>query len=162
MGVDSCVPYDSDDPLATIASISKEGHCPILSAPKEYRPLDRVLICFDNSPPSIRAMQWFAHLQFISPKELFLLTVVTDSDQFEELKLAQIRAEDYLRSYGFEVQSELIPSGSPLEQIESFIEEKSVDMAVLGPHSGLLHTLFFGSISRALLERGDLALFLID
>lgn len=158
MGVSSCQPYNQEDETATVKQVAKEASCPILSTPNQYRPIRKVAICFDGSVPAARVMHQYVYLHPFATEDLFLVSADGGSPSGRE---TLDQAALFLRSHGLFPQTVML-SGRARVAVPEFVEQQQIDLVVLGPHSGTIKKLFFGSLSEKLFQRRDVALFMYD
>lgn len=157
MGVSSCQAYNQEDETGTVKKVAKEASCPILTTPDIYKPIKKVAICFDGSVPAARVMHQFVYLQPFASEELFLVTADSGKASKEHLDMAA----QFLRSHGHFPQLVVLP-GRANTVIPQFVSQLQIDLIVLGPHSGTMKKLFFGSLSESLFKRRDIAMFMYD
>jgi len=148
----------------TLAKVIKECITPTLIVAGEYREVERVLVAFDDSPASARALHSFVHLLPYGRDIDIELVHVTDqnSDEArEEAGLALQLAGTYLKAHNFEhVEETILEKGNTSEKLLAQIDSTKPDMVVLGAHSmSAIKRFTFGSTTYDLLRRGKVPLF---
>lgn len=144
----------------TLARVVKETIGPTLVVGKSYRAIERVLIAFDGSHASARAMRRLVHLQpFGTDLKVHLVHIYEDAQAESELTLQL--AQSYLRAHGFAPQTMSIQGKAADERIVEYAEQFGADLVVAGAHSvSKLREVAFGSTTAALLKRCPVPLFL--
>ncbi len=153
-------PETSDEHGDTLRRLMQSGVCPVLAVPKETDLPKRVVIAYDGSVYSARAMRAYVQLGSIRPDHdsLILLHVGEPSKSEDHVQL--VRAHKYIAGYGFEV--ELVRrDGHPNEVIEQVAEEYAPSMVVIGAYGrkGIIQNLFFGSTADRLIKNERAPLF---
>ena len=140
-----------DDEL--IRRLLKDPVCPILGVPKKIQPHRTVIIAFDGSPESARAMRLYTHISPNIP-DTYAVKVLTVSDSLEEGQYLLGRAERYLNTYG--IQPEKIwRTGIPEEVIYQTAMEHMPCMVVMGVYMDK-KTFLFGHRTQKLMEDGTI------
>lgn len=156
MGMASCKPMQSENPFRTIWDIIHNTSCPVLGTPEKYQPIKRAALCFDGSIPSIRTMKSFAQLSLFELEELTLLYAKDKrKGQVQHLE----KALRYLQAHGLKPQLQVL-SGNAQQTIPTYLEKEPIDLVALGPHTGTLKSLLFGSLTNTLLTKQQTPLFL--
>lgn len=123
---------------------------PFLVVPRRYREIKNVLICFDGSLPSMRALQDFA--SFVDGSH-YEVTVLTADKKKEEAEFLLQRATEYLRSYGIEEYRTMIENREIREAVREY-NDGQFDLIVVGAHSRhVVRDLFAGSLITELFEQ---------
>lgn len=124
----------SKDPGKTLSKLIGSLATPILAVPESYTPFGDTLesvIAFNGSAPSIRSMRQFS--QNFKGKNLDIV-ILTSTDEMDEAREIAERAEEYLRTYGFDrIRLEWTP-----EDIIDAIDDQyigSAEVIVSGMHS---------------------------
>ena len=122
---------------------------PILTVSGKLGNMDNVLLAFDGSPKSREALFVATYLAEKWKASLTVLTVA---------KKAASSVQDYVRSYLnlHEVQAEFIVENGPPEMIIKIIEEKQINLVLMGGYSGSAwKEIIFGSMVNLLLRKAD-------
>jgi nucleotide-binding universal stress UspA family protein len=143
-----------DEPGDTLAKLLRSYVCPIFVAPKKLvMPPEKVVIAYDSSPACARAMRTFVHLTAPHPlgRRVTLLRV---EDDLNAGAAALERPRQYLEAYGYEVETEVVP-GDPPETVLAIAKAAPSALVVLGASGkGAVRQLFYGSVTKSLLEDG--------
>ncbi len=130
---------------------------PVLAVPETpVEKIERVLIAFDGSFGSARALHDFIQLAALTKPEV---TLVVAEKGIAESEFLLEHGSAFLRSHGLESIT-TVASDSPIkEEVECRIGD--MDLVVAGIHSKkVIKDLFVGSLVKHLIRRGDTALFL--
>lgn len=132
---------------------------PVIVCGDEPGPGDGVLIAYDGSVASMRAVQMFVLLGLGEGRRLYLTSV----DAEQELAARRVvGAAAYLRVHGYDVETIPIATrASPAEVIAIEVASRKIGTLVMGAygHRGVREFLF-GSTTQALAEAPPCALFL--
>ena len=141
----------------TIDQLLDRTVTPVLAVPENgLEKLDRVMIAFDGSFGSARALHDFVQLAAVSSPEVTLV-VAEKPEKESEFLLDQAAA--FLQAHGVDKISKVASDVSAEDTIEARIDD--ADLIVAGIHSRkLIKDLFVGSLVKYLIKRGDTALFL--
>jgi len=134
---------------------------PVLAVPATgLAKIERVLVAFDGSAPSARALHDFMSLATAFQPEIVLVSAGFPDEQSDFLLG---NAELLLRAHGFTRVTRHAGEAEVEEVFDHLLspEGGGADLVVLGIHSGnFLKKLFFGSFAKKLIEKGDSPLFL--
>jgi nucleotide-binding universal stress UspA family protein len=122
------VVHNPDD---TIIRLIAKGVRPILAVALEYRPVTKVLVAYNGSMESAKALKRFVQSAPWPDIELSIVTIGESEEKGREL-LAD--AAGYCRLHGYEVQTELI-EGSPKDLLLGHAERLGTDLLVMGSSS---------------------------
>ncbi|HMB93522.1 MAG TPA: universal stress protein [Rhodothermales bacterium] len=145
----------------TLVRVVRDTIAPTLVVPDTYRAIERVLITYDGSTASARAMRRFAHLQpFGTDVQVEILNVHSGKES-EGSRLALEMAKGYLNVHGYEPHATSLQGSNAAKEIFDFAEHFEADLLVAGAHSvSMWRKLAFGSTTASLLEKCELPLFL--
>jgi len=143
---------DCPDGLApVIEALLHEGARPLLVVPpgRAATPSGKVLVAYDGSIPSMRAIQLFALLGLGLDLQLRVMSVA--ATRAEAARMAEVAA-GYLRAHDLDVEAVGVEGSHPVDAIVAEASAMPARMLVMGAyeHSGL-RTLFTGSATRRLL-----------
>ncbi|MEZ4700580.1 MAG: universal stress protein [Rhodothermales bacterium] len=145
----------------TLVRVVKGTSAPVFIVGDTYKPIRKVVVAYDRSVASARAMQRFA--QF-SPFGLDLevqVVHVCKEREHDESELVLNLAKGYLNAYGYTTHSMSLVGDDPKKEILDYAVSYEADLVVAGAHSQhMLHKLAFGSTTEALLEESPIPLFL--
>lgn len=131
---------------------------PVIICPGEIGSADEIMIAYDGSVAAMRTVQIFALLGVGQGKRLR----VTSIDTRQELAVRRTAAAaSYLRSHGYDVETNPITSGAdPTEVLKVEIASQKIGTLIMGAygHRGFREFLF-GSTTNGLVENPPCALF---
>ena len=130
---------------------------PILAVPARPKPLKKVLIAYDGSPASARAVRDFTLLA--QPFDMEVDLFLSDNNR-AQLDFHANKLNYYLNDHEIPVSRVIRYSDVPIAAIEEGLT-KDYDLIVCGMHSrSPLHEFFVGSFARRLIEQQENALYL--
>jgi len=145
----------------TLARVVKGMIAPTLVVGDRYQPINRVLVTYDASDASVRAMRSFClYSPFGHDIEVEIFHVLKKGDEAEsELMLEHARS--YLATYGFNGQTKLVVGNDINKEIIERARTHKSDLIVAGAHSvSKIRKVAFGSTTSALLKDCPIPLFL--
>ena len=147
----------SDEPGDTLDRILRRGITPVFAVPESVGEVKKVLVASDNSIQSARAIRIFFLLGIWTQCPITLINVNDDEDAGNEVlnKLGE-----YLESYGVQPEKVCL-KGKPDSVITSYIQENEIDLLVMGAYGkNNLRSFFFGSVTKELIEKTNIPLFI--
>lgn len=137
--------------------ILNHGATPVLAVPKEAGEIKRVLITYDGSPASARAVRDF--VIFGQPMDIKVDLFLADKD-IGQLGFHANKLCCYLNDHGMSPNEVIKSTHPPLDAIENGMI-KNYDLVVAGMHARRpIRDFFVGSFTRKLMEIEESALFL--
>ena len=127
--------------------------CPILCVPKKVQPHRTIIIAFNGSSASARAMRLYAHISPNIP-DTYAVKVLTVTDNVEEGDYLLNRAEKYLSTYGIHPEKIWRP-GIPEDVIYETALEYMPSLVVMGVYMDK-KTFLFGRRTQKLMEDGTI------
>ena len=120
--------FPGDDPQDQLIRLIGAGVRPLIAVSEEFRPISRVLIAYNGSMESAKAMKRFVQMRLWPEAELKVMTFNPSEDRAYELLLA---AEEYCRAHGFKVCHQSNP-GDPKVLLLPAATLWQADMIVMG------------------------------
>lgn len=163
VGIRTFFNFETDqDPGDTLEKLIAEKLCPVMAVPKDLDlPVSRVIFPYDGSASATHSMRIFTSLTAILPvtPDVTLLRVDENVERgLEALK----RPAVYLEAYGHKVECKVVP-GEPRKVILEVARKTPSSLVVLGASGkSSIRKLFFGSVTRTLLEDGTIPLFIAE
>lgn len=103
---------------------------PVLAVKREFKPIEKFLIAFDNSPSARKAVDYAISSPLLKGLECAVV-MVGRNDAAHEATLNKVR--DELTAAGFEVTAKLLP-GNAAKVIAKEVENGDVDLLVMGAY----------------------------
>ena len=147
--------------LNAMRDIVKDSSRPVYICPSKYIPGSEVIIPYDGSQPSARALHQFlvSGLHHKLP-----IQILTAYENYESSEVIAKRAYEMCKQYGRTVRVELLAATSrkPHEVIFEYVTKNMPELVVMGAfgHTGLKDW-FFGSVTRTLLSSAKVPLFVV-
>lgn len=140
-----------------LSKILGSATTPILAVPYKPREMKKVLIAFDGSQTSARAVRDF--VLFAQPFDFEVSVFIAGLDEKKPIILLN-RLQEFLSDHEVPVSETICFEGKPTEAIEKGVTS-NYDLIVCGIHSRkLIKDFFVGSFTQGLIERQENALFL--
>lgn len=129
-GVRSVFEWDfhAGDPESLLIRLVAAGVRPLIAESEKFRPISRVLIAYNGSMESAKAMKRFVQMRLWPGASLKIVTFHPSDDKAYELMRA---AEDYCRSHGHSVCHQSNP-GDPKVLLLAAATLWQADMIVMG------------------------------
>jgi nucleotide-binding universal stress UspA family protein len=133
--------------------------CPVMVVPEDLgMPFRRVIFPYDGSKKAARSMRSFVNLTTPAHVAMDVLLLRVEEDVEEGLEDLESPAK-YLRAWGYNVETKVVPGGARKVILEVG-REKMPALVVLGASGkSSLRVFFFGSVTDSLLEDGTIPLF---
>jgi nucleotide-binding universal stress UspA family protein len=146
-----------NEPGARIGKLIARGVRPILAVSKEYRPVRRVLVAYDGSMESAKAMKRFVQMHLWPDVELTIACCGFDEgDAADLLEHAGV----YCRAHGIEAACLCLP-GNPKESLLEHVRESEADLVVMGSTSrSRIMELILGETVAHAMQEAEVPLFL--
>ena len=147
----------TDKPETSLKHVLGHSITPVFAVTKEYRPVKKVLMTYDGSMPSLRAIQRFALMMRGNDYEIVLLTKSNnEKEAHEEFE----KVERYLKEQG----SMHVTKRWTDQSLRKVFEQdylNTVDLVVCGMHSqNFLKKFFVGSFTEYLIELNTVPIFI--
>jgi nucleotide-binding universal stress UspA family protein len=129
-GLRSVFEYDflASDPESILFRLVSAGVRPLIAVSEKFRSISRVLIAYNGSMESAKAMKRFVQMRLWPGAELKIVTFHPSDSQADELLRA---AEEYCRTHGFRVCHQSNP-GDPKTLLLAAATLWQADMIVMG------------------------------
>ena len=115
---------------ATVEAISRECNRPIFISPQKFTPIKKILIPYDGSVNSNRALPFAGYFASNLNAEANVFTVSNNEDS---AKLVLEEADKYLESFDIQTKTKA-RRGHPDDEILNFAGEKSMDLIIMGAY----------------------------
>ena len=144
---------------ANIERIVRSSHKPCLVTTGQFKPIERVLIAYDDSPSSQKILQFIADSSIFAGLELHIVTVAKSAA--DQTAIARIEsAKQLTRQAGFEPVCSVI-EGHSEKVISKYVTERDISLLLIGAygHSRIRH-LVIGSTSAQMLRSSHIPVLL--
>jgi len=157
--------YRPEEKTNTLARVVKKGVAPVIVTHKEHRPINNVLLAYDGSDASARAMQAFVQLNPFGQEVSIKIIHVRDGETNKNVGMSKLilrLAAQYIQAHGYEqLETESLSSGSETNKIMNYAEDMKADLIIAGAHSvNAIKRLTFGSTTSDLLDNSPAAMLL--
>lgn len=130
---------------------------PVFVASREFRPIEKFLFCYDDSPTSNKALEFLVSNDLLKGIAAHILYVGKENSGTKE-KVDS--AKRLLEGTGSDVTAEVI-SGSPEEVVVETASKTNADLLVMGSYGhSRIHDFLFGSTTSALVKAVELPVML--
>lgn len=147
----------ADEPGDTLDRILRRGITPVFAVPERVDEVKKVLVAYDNSIQSARAIQIFLLLGIWTQCPITLINVNDDADAGNEVLNS---LGEYFESYGVQPEKACL-KGKPDSVITSYVHDNQIDLLVMGAYGrNNLRSFFFGSVTKGLIENTNIPLFI--
>ena len=139
---------------ANMERIVRSSHKPCLVTPREFQPVNRVLLAYDGGESCQKAIQYVT--QSVAFKDLELHIVTVDTGNTEKARQRLESARKIIATSQLNSVMQLL-SGSAEAEIEQYIAAKNIDLLIMGAygHNRIRH-LIIGSTTAQMLRNSHL------
>ena len=133
---------------SNLERIVRSSHKPCLVTPKQFQPVNRVLLAYDGGKSCQKAVDYLAKLPAFGV-ELHIVYVVTKDESTAKQHLAT--ASKIVEKAGFNPICEAL-HGDTESEIEKYIEQKNIDLLLMGAYGhSRIRQLIIGSTTTQML-----------
>ncbi|MBD2362851.1 universal stress protein [Anabaena minutissima FACHB-250] len=140
---------------ANLDRIVRSSSKPCLVTPREFNPIERILVAYDGSLSGKKILQFLENSPVFQSLEIHLLTVAkSNSDQTAMVTLNE--AQEWLYTVGFEPVFSLL-EGEPEQAITQYVQENNINLLMMGAygHSRIRH-LIIGSTTTQIIRSSNI------
>jgi nucleotide-binding universal stress UspA family protein len=143
---------------ANMERIVRSSHKPCLVTPREFQPVNRVLLAYDGGKSCQKAIQYLTQSPAFQDLELHIITVDTGNTEKAQQRLESAR--QIIATTQFNPVMQLL-SGNAEAEIEQYIASKNIDLLIMGAygHNRIRH-LIIGSTTAQMLRNSHLPVLL--
>jgi nucleotide-binding universal stress UspA family protein len=136
---------------STMERVARAATKPCFVASREFRPIESVLISYDDAPSSRKDVEFVKRSSMFSGARIHLVTVSPNERGQEHLKVLK-EAELYLREAGHPLTCQML-HGDTAPSVIDYVKENEIDMLVMGAY-GLtrIRRLIIGSSTTEMLR----------
>lgn len=150
-----------EEKTTTLTQVVKNGVGPVIIVPGSHVDIKNVLIAFDGSYASSRAMQRFCQTQpFGNDLSVHILNVYSEGQE-DRCDVLLSKAKDFVSSWDFDVFTIGLKGTDHYNNIMQYAGNIDAGVIVAGAHSvSRVSQMAFGSTTASLVENGEKILFL--
>ncbi|MCX5895443.1 MAG: universal stress protein, partial [Proteobacteria bacterium] len=128
---------------STTESVVRKSPRPVMVTPQQFKPFTRVLVAYDGSSESTKALKYACEFVFLF--KVTLRAVVVSSSEEKGREIAR-EAEEFISPYHLDTDVTCL-SGEAHEEILRFSENNSIDLIIMGAfgHSRVRELLLGGT-----------------
>jgi len=144
---------------ATLEATTRLCIRPIFISQKEYRPIRKILMAYDGSLNSNKALPWAGYFaqHFQAP-----LTVLNVNDDEEEGQSILQDAMSYLKAYNIKTLTTLKKDGEPADKIVEIINELNIDLIIMGGYGhSRIREAILGSTTVQVMRRAGIPILMV-
>ena len=143
---------------ANTERILRSSHKPCLVTPREFKPINRILLAYDGGKSCQKAIQYLTKLSALKKFELHIITVTHRDDKTATKHLEE--ANNIAINRGFKPTCNLL-HGDAEPEMEKYVSEHNIDFLVMGAygHSRIRH-LVIGSTTAQMLRGSQITILL--
>ena len=144
---------------ANLERIVRSSHKPCLVTSRQFKPLERVLVAYDDSPSSQKILQFIANSAIFAGLELHIVTVAKSAT--DKTAIARIEsAKQLMQQAGFEPVCAVI-EGHSEKAISNYITDRDISLLLMGAygHNRIRH-LVIGSTTAQMLRSSNVPVLL--
>ena len=143
---------------ATAEAISKVCNKPLFISPKEFKPFRNILIPYDGSVNSNRALPYAG---YFSSNFKSIAHVFTVDNSLESANVILTEGKNYLQSYDIDIQTKA-RNGHADEEILNYANEKDMDLIVMGAYGHTrIKEAILGSTTEGVMRNATIPLLLV-
>ena len=143
---------------ANMERIVRASHKPCLVTPREYKPVNRVLLAYDGGESCQKALDYITKSDVFQDLEFHIITIAGRDKQaaIDRLKVAETK----ITEAGFTPECQLL-TGNPEEKMQRYAENHDIDFLVMGAygHNRIRH-LVIGSTTAQMLRSSHIPVLL--
>ncbi|NIY72819.1 universal stress protein [Marivivens donghaensis] len=148
----------SDHLGSNLERVVRASHKPVFVANRAFKPIQKVLIAFDNGANALKAVDMFARNSAFAGQEVHLVHV---GKQSSEMDTALERAKATLAAGGYDAQIDY-RDGSASDVLSEMTAKEGYDLLVMGAYShSRVRSLFLGSHTTEMVRACKVPVFLV-
>ena len=144
---------------ANLERIVRSSHKPCLVTSRQFQPIERIAVAYDDSPSSQKILQFIADSSVFEGLKLHIITVAKSAA--EETAIARIEsAKQSMQQAGFEPVCSVV-EGHSEKAIANYVNERDINLLLMGAygHSRIRH-LVIGSTTAQILRSSHIPVLL--
>ena len=143
---------------ANMERIVRASHKPCLVTPREFRPVNNVLLAYDGGESCQKALNYLVNSPVLQDLSLHIITIATKD---KKMALQHLKAaEKIATSANFKPTCQLL-TGDPEQKMQRYVEMNNIDFLVMGAygHNRIRH-LVIGSTTAQMLRSSHIPVLL--
>ena len=143
---------------ANTERILRSSHKPCLVTPREFKPINRILLAYDGGKSCQKAIQYLTNLSALKQFELHIISVAHRDGKNATQRLEE--AKNIAIAQGFDpICNMLVGDAEP--EMEKYVTEQNIDFLIMGAygHSRIRH-LVIGSTTAQMLRGSQIPILL--
>ncbi len=143
---------------ANMERIVRASHKPCLVTPREFKPINRILLAYDGGESCQKALKYFTESPIFKSLELHIITV---ANRDKQTALQNIKtAEKIAAAANLEPICQLL-TGEPEVKMEKYVNNHDIDFLIMGAygHNRIRH-LVIGSTTAQMLRSSSIPILL--
>jgi nucleotide-binding universal stress UspA family protein len=126
--------WDTSKPSRFLKNLLADADCPLMIVPREFKPIEKFVFCYDGSPSSVYAIRQFTYLFPASAEHLVEIMMVTDERHTNHFPNHHLLKELLKRKYSVVLQSIIKSEDTAEAMIEHLQTENKNCMVILGAY----------------------------
>lgn len=136
---------------STMERVARAATKPCFVASREFKPIERILISYDDAPSCRKAVEFVKNTPMFSEARIHLVTVSPKEKEEERLKWLR-EAEASLRDAGHSLTCQML-HGETAPAVIDYVKEKEIDLLVMGAYGHTrIRRLIIGSSTTEMLR----------
>ncbi|GAB4548127.1 MAG: universal stress protein [Pleurocapsa sp.] len=143
---------------ANMERIVRSSHKPCLVTPREFKPINRILLAYDGGKSCQKAVDYLAHFPAFKDLELHIICVTNRNEESAVKNI--MTAEAIVKEGGFNPICKVL-HGDAEPEMEKYINQNNIDFLLMGAygHSRIRH-LVIGSTTAQMLRSSHIPVLL--
>ena len=143
---------------SNLERIVRSSHKPCLVTPREFQPINRVLLAYDSSKSCQKALQYLTKFSVFKDLELHIITV--DKRNTEKAQKHLASAQEIMEQAGYKPICQLL-QGTPEPEMEKYVATKNIDFLIMGAYGhSRIRRLIIGSSTAQMLRSSHIPVLL--
>ena len=143
---------------ANVERIVRSSHKPCLVTPREFQPINRILLAYDGSKSCQKAIQYLVKFAAIKDLELHIITVDQGNTEKARKHLESVR--EIMEKADFKPICQLL-KGTPESEMENYVATKNIDLLIMGAYGhSRIRRLVIGSTTAQMLRSSHIPVLL--
>lgn len=143
---------------ANVERIVRSSHKPCLVTPREFKPINRILLAYDGGKSCQKAVDYLAKMSTFSNLELHIIYVANRGEETARKNLEPASAR--VKDSGFNPICKVL-QGEPEPEMEKYVKQNNIDLLLMGAYGhSRIRRLVIGSSTVQMLRSSHIPVFL--